>query len=99
MKGFNCFEPANIIRKKRKDLKRYGVKKIGIFGSCARGEDIAGSDIDVIVEFEEGKKSYNNFIELYFFLKDLLGKEIDLLTPEGISPYIKPHILKEVVFI
>jgi len=77
-------------------LLAHGVKKIGIFGSYARGEARDDSDVDLIVEFDEGRKNYDNFIELCFFLEDLLGLSVDLLTPESISPFIKRYIEEEV---
>ena len=49
-------DPINIIREKREDIKKYGVKKIGIFGSYTRGEDTEGSDIDILIEFELREK-------------------------------------------
>lgn len=76
-------------------LLAHGVRRIGIFGSFARGEGKEGSDIDLIVEFAEGKKNYDNFIDLCFFLEELLGRKVDLLTPESINPIIKPYIDKD----
>ena len=86
------------IRENRDKIRSFGVKKIGIFDSFVRDEEKEGNDIDIIVEFEEGKKNYDNFINLAFFLEELLGREVDLLTPESISPYIKPYIEREVVY-
>jgi predicted nucleotidyltransferase len=77
-------------------LLSHGVSKMGIFGSQVRGDQHDGSDIDLIVEFEEGKKNYDNFIELCFFLEDLFGKKIDLLTAESISPFMRATIDQEV---
>ena len=89
-----------VIRKLRDNMDKirsFGVKKIGIFGSVARGKATEKSDIDIIVEFEEKRKNFENFIELAFFLEELLGKKVDLLTPESISPYIQPYIKVEVI--
>ncbi|MEW6069404.1 MAG: nucleotidyltransferase family protein [Candidatus Thermoplasmatota archaeon] len=80
-------------------IGKFGVRRIGLFGSVAKGEIKPGSDIDIIVEFEEGKENFKNLINLYFFLSDLLGSKIDLVTPESLSPYIAPYILKEVEYI
>jgi predicted nucleotidyltransferase len=77
-------------------LVLHGIKRIGLFGSYARGEQREDSDIDLLVEFDEGKKSYDNFMDLCFFLEDILGKRIDLLTPESLSPFIRPFIEKDV---
>ena len=86
------------IRENRDKIRSFGVKKIGIFGSFVRGEEKEGSDIDIIVEFEEGKKNFDNFINLAFFLEELLGRNVNLLTSESISPYIKPYIESEVIY-
>ena len=91
-------EIMHLIREHDDFLLRHGVKRIGLFGSNARGEERAESDIDLIVEFDEGRKSYDNFIELCFFLEDLLGRKVDLLTPESMSPYMRPFIEKDVKF-
>lgn len=87
-----------LLRLNKVQLQNYGVKRIGLFGSYLRGENKKESDIDFLVEFEEGKKNYDNFIELAFLLEDLFNKKVDLLTPESMSPYLKPYILKEVQF-
>ncbi len=73
------------IEENNEKIKKYGVKRIGIFGSFVRGEQKEGSDLDFVVEFEEGGKSYNNFINLVFFLEGLFDKKVDLLTREGVK--------------
>jgi len=86
------------IRENKDKIRSFGVKRIGISGLFVRGEEKEGSDVDVIVEFEEGNKNFDNFINLAFHLEDLLGRKVDLLTPEGISPHIKPYIEREIVY-
>jgi predicted nucleotidyltransferase len=78
--------------------EKFGVKKIGVFGSVARGEAKKGSDVDVLVEFEKDKKNFDNFIDLSFFLEDLFGRKVDLITTSGIDKYIRPYVEKEVVW-
>ncbi|MBA7551109.1 hypothetical protein ES705_43644 [subsurface metagenome] len=81
-------------------IRKFGVKRIGLFGSAVRGEMEIESDIDIIVEFEEEEgEKFSNLINLYFYLQDLLSRKIDLVTPESISPYLAPYILKEVKYI
>jgi predicted nucleotidyltransferase len=80
-------------------IKKFGVKRIGLFGSAVRGELKIGSDIDILVEFEKESEKFSNLMNLYFYLQDLLSRKIDLVTPESISPYIAPYILKEVKYI
>ena len=79
-------------------LRELGVRRIGLFGSWARNEADEDSDIDFVVEFEEGEKNFDNFIALAFFLEELLGRKVDLLTLEGISPYIRPFVEKEAIY-
>ena len=98
MSELNKGKIFEILRLNKPQLQKYGVKRIGLFGSYLRGENKKESDIDFLVEFEEGKKNYDNFIELAFLLEDLFNKNVDLLTPESMSPYLKPYILKEVQF-
>ena len=80
-------------------IRAYGVKAIGLFGSFVRNEQNEESDVDLIVEFEEDKKTYKNFIGLAYYLEDILGRKVELLTPESLSPYIGPHIMKEVEYV
>jgi len=79
-------------------LKNFGVKRCGLFGSFLRDRQNLQSDIDLLVEFEMGKKTYDNYIHLAFFLEELFGRSVDLVTPESLSPYIGPHILREVEY-
>jgi hypothetical protein len=101
-KAWNVMKKDEVIRciiANKKPLKIYGVKRIGLFGSVARGNAREGSDIDFLVEFEKGKKNFENYIDLALFLRKLLGDNIDIVTPESLSPYIAPYILKEVEFV
>ena len=92
-------EILKILRKNREILrKKFGVKKIEVFGSYVNGEETEKSDIDLLIEFEKGKKTFDNFMELVFFLEKILGKKVDLLTKNGISPYIRPYVKTVVVF-
>ena len=86
------------IHQNQSRLKMLGVKRIGLFGSFVRGEQRLESDIDLLVEFEPGKKTFDAFMELSFFLEDILQHRIELVTSESLSPYIGPHILKEVEY-
>lgn len=78
--------------------KNFGVKKIGIFGSFARGEEKKGSDIDILVEFSEGRKTFDNYMELKFFLENLFGRDVDLVTSTSIKPRLRANIRGEVAY-
>jgi len=77
-------------------LTKYNVKRIGLFGSYARSEQTQTSDIDFVVEF--GEPDFDNFMNLNYFLEDLFGKKVEILTPAGLSPHIKPYIEKEIIW-
>ncbi len=79
-------------------LTKHGAKKIGIFGSAARGEERIDSDIDVLVEFSEVKSLFE-MVGIELDLADALGKKIDLVTEAAISPYIKDKVMKDLVVI
>ena len=77
--------------------KEYFVKKVGIFGSVAKGKSTKKSDIDVLVEFNK-PVGFFKFIKLENFLKRKLKRKVDLITKNGIKPILKKTILKEVVY-
>jgi uncharacterized protein len=79
-------------------LRAFGVRRIGLFGSFVRGQQRPESDIDLLVEFEPDKKTFDAFMELSVFLEDLLLHRVELVTIESLSPYVGPHILKEVEY-
>ena len=95
----NKEELLTLLLEKQEELKTFGVKRLGLFGSFVRNEPDEESDIDLIVEFMQGKKTFRNFMDLAYFLEDLLGRKVELRTPESLSPYIGPHILKEVEYV
>ncbi len=88
----------SILYQNRSHLIILGVRRIGLFGSFVRGEQRNDSDIDLLVEFEPNRKTFDSFMELSFFLEDLLRHRIELVTLESLSPYLGPHILKEVEY-
>ncbi|HEX8722680.1 MAG TPA: nucleotidyltransferase family protein [Pyrinomonadaceae bacterium] len=94
----NKQEVFALLAENESQLRRLGVRRCGLFGSFARGEQDERSDVDILVEFEEGQKTFDNFMAVAFFLEDLFGRKVDLLTPESLSPYIGPHILREVEY-
>lgn len=86
------------IGRNRDILSGFGVRRLGLFGSFVRSDQDDNSDIDLLIEFEPEKKSFENFMNLAFFLEDLLDRKIDLVTPESLSPHIGPKILSEVEY-
>ncbi|MDD3136452.1 MAG: nucleotidyltransferase family protein [Methanoregula sp.] len=78
---------------------RFGVKRIGIFGSFARGEQTKKSDVDVLVDFLPDRETYQNYMNLYDFLEELCRRKVDLHSERWISPLMKPYIDKDVIWI
>jgi predicted nucleotidyltransferase len=79
----------------RRDILGLGVHRLALFGSVARDQAHPGSDVDLLVEFEPGLKSFDRFMELGDLLERALGRDVELVTPESLSPFLKPHILAE----
>ena len=81
------------------ELKKFGVSRLGLFGSFARNTAKNESDVDVLVIFEASQKTFDNFMNLSFFLEDLLERKVDLVTIDSLSPYIGENILREVEYV
>jgi predicted nucleotidyltransferase len=87
-------EIITLLREHKDLLKKFKVKRIGLFGSYVRGEQKKDSDIDFLVEFEE--PNFDNFMDLVYSLEDLFRKKVELITNGNLSPYIQPYVEKEV---
>ena len=87
-------EIIRILGKHRDVLLKYKVKKIGLFGSFARGEQSLKSDIDLFVDFEE--PSFDNFMGLSYFLEELFSRKVEILTPAGVESIRINHVKKEI---
>lgn len=77
-------------------IRSLGVGRLGVFGSFSRNEQQGDSDVDVLVEFKKGKKSFDRFMELAFLLEDILQRRVELVTVESLSPHLRSRILAEV---
>ena len=89
-------DAIEILRRHRADVDAFGVHRIGVFGSHARGEEYETSDVDVLVEFNE--PTFDNFMDLIFYLEDLFARDVDLVTINALSPYIESTVKREVVW-
>ncbi len=88
-----------LVERNKDKVKSLGVKRLGLFGSFVRGEQRPDSDIDVLVEFRSGKKTFDNFMQLSFLLEDLFKRRVELVTTESLSPYIGSRILDQVQYV
>ena len=85
----------SLLRNNGQKLRSFGVVKLSLFGSFITGKLHADSDVDFLVEFDPEKKNYDNFMDLSFFLEDLLGRKVEVITKQSLSKYIGPHILNQ----
>jgi uncharacterized protein len=73
---------------------RYGARNVRVFGSMARGDDRATSDVDLLVDMEPGR-TLLDVIAIEQDLETVLGRRVDVLTDGGLSPYLQQRILAE----
>ena len=95
-----AIETMDILRHHLDELRRFGVRRIGLFGSTARDEAQPDSDVDILVEFEPGHKSFDNFMELRFRLEELFaGLRVDLVLLNALKPMIRASIENSVRYV
>ncbi len=83
------------LRSVRAPILALGVRRVALFGSLVREEPRPDSDVDVLVEFDPERKSFDAFMALADLLEDVLQRRVELVTTEALSPFIGPHILHE----
>ena len=77
------------------EVRALGGTRLALFGAVLRGQTHAQSDIDLLVQFAPGAKSYVRFLALFDLLETQLGRRVELVTTEALSPFIGPKILAE----
>lgn len=83
------------LRQAEDEIRGYGVRRLALFGSFVHDESHSRSDVDLLVEFLPGQKTFDRFFALAELIEDLLGRRVELVTIEALSPFIGPHILAE----
>ncbi len=86
------------ITKNAEEIKRLGVKRLGLFGSFSRQTQTQKSDIDILVEFKRGAKTFDNFMDLKHFLQKKLKRKVDLVTKSAVKPQLKTIIEKDLSY-
>jgi predicted nucleotidyltransferase len=89
-------DTLDLLRFHRDEILSFGVSRLGLFGPFVREQQHSDSDVDLLVEFDPGRKTFDNFIHLSFFLEELLNRHVELVTLDALSPYLGPNIRKEV---
>jgi uncharacterized protein len=81
------------------ELKLFGVRKIGLFGSFVRDEAGNHSDVDFLIDFLPEKKTFDNFMKLADFLENLTGRTVEIVTPQSLNKFTGKYILQEVEYV
>jgi len=79
-------------------IRSFGINHIGLFGSALRDEMSHTSDLDFVIEFKQGEKTFDNFMETKFLLEDIFDRNVDLVIRDNIKEELKESILKDVVY-
>jgi len=94
----NSDKIIKLINENHQNINKFGVKRIGLFGSYATNKQKSKSDIDLLVEFKKGKKTFDNYMDLKFYLQDIFGCNVDLVVKEALKIELKSYILKSVKY-
>ncbi len=82
-----------VLDEHREELRRLGVRRLGLFGSTARNEATETSDLDFLVELQQ--KSFDAYMDLKSLLEQLFGRHVDLVSPENLKPRLRDRIAKD----
>ena len=91
-------EILSTIKENDSKISEFGVKEIGLFGSYSMNKQTENSDIDILVKFYEGKKNFDNYMDLKFYLQDLFNKKVDLVIADNIKSELEEEILGSVKY-
>ncbi len=90
----------NALRTNKRKLRKFGIRDVGLFGSHINNEQSSESDIDLLIDFEPEKENFDNFMAVYDLFEHIFKNEkIEVVTKNGLSPYIRPKILDEVQYV
>ena len=86
----------DLLKKHEDTIKGFKVQKMFLFGSVARGEETSLSDVDILIKFQI-PPTYDMYMDLKFFLEDLLERNVDLVTEDALRPEIKQYVEKDLI--
>lgn len=90
----------SLLKSNKPELKKYGISNIGLFGSYLRNEQTNNSDIDLLIDFEPEKETFDNFMAVCDIFENIFkNKKVEVVTKNGLSKYIGSKILKEVMYV
>jgi len=86
----------NTLKEHKQEIQKFHINRISIFGSVARDEDTSKSDIDILIKFD-GPPTYDLYMELKFYLEELLGRKVDLVTEDSIRSELRSYIDQDLI--
>jgi hypothetical protein len=88
------------LKSNKSKIAQFGITSVGLFGSYSRNEQSENSDIDILIDFEPNKESFDNLMAACEFFEQLFkSQRVDIVTKKGLSPHIGPKILNEVKYV
>ena len=87
-----------LIRENKDQLEQFGVKRIGLFGSYVHDKNTYNSDVDLLVEFNTGKKSFDNYMDLKFYLEKLFDRDVDLVIKDSVKKALRSRVFGSVEY-
>jgi hypothetical protein len=97
MKSMNRDQTLQLLAQHKSELsRRFGVVRLSLFGSQSRNEATTASDIDLLVSFD-GPATSRRYFGLQFYLEDLLGRPVDLVTDKALRPELRPYVEREAI--
>lgn len=85
-----------VLQKHLEEIRAFGVSSLRLFGSVARGDDVGGSDVDLLVDFAT-TPTFSRYMKLRIFLEDLLGTQVDLVTENGLKESVRGYVEQEAI--
>jgi len=85
-----------LLKSRRRQLKKFGIHSLSVFGSVARDQARKNSDVDILVDFEKPVGLFE-YARLKMYLEDILGRQVDLVTPEALRKELREDILREAI--
>ena len=92
----NADQIIEVLRSQRTKLRRLGVRRLGLFGSAARGEATEASDLDFLVELD--RKTFDAYMDVKELLESLFGRRVDLVMEGAVKPRLRGRILQETIY-
>jgi len=88
------------LKSHKSELSKFGVLNVGLFGSYLRNEQTNNSDIDLLIDFEPDKENFDNYMAVYDIFENVFkNQKVEVVTKNGLSKYIGPKILKDVMYV